>query len=178
VNTVIEVEFRMSKNTKAAGKTDEPIFTAISQRDFDFQLAYNHAAQTTSHFVEHIQRGGEALRSAKLRFRDPDESERLGEDRFFFLWLGGIHYYADDHVFSGIFFEVPSEFHKWHQVGQCLLFEAGDIFDWMVNDGGHLYGGFTLRVAREKLPEPERESYDRYVGVSAYEPLPSYRSQD
>lgn len=151
----------------------EPLFTAISQKNSDFQLAYDRAAATIPKFIEHIQRGGDTLRSAKLRFRDPDESERLGEDRFLFLWLGSVHYYPDDRDFSGVFFEVPSEFQKWHQVGQHLVFEAEDIFDWMVNDQGHLHGGFTLRVARELRPESERESYDRYVGVSVYEPLPS-----
>jgi uncharacterized protein YegJ (DUF2314 family) len=57
-------------------------------------------------------------------------------------------------------------------VGQYYLFDPDQIFDWMVLRQGHLLGGFTLRVTREKLPETERESYDRYVGISVYEPLP------
>jgi len=157
---------------KFAEPQDEPLFTAISQRDAEFQSAYDRAAATIPQFIEHIQRGDDAFRSAKLRFRDPDESERLGEDRFLFLWLGGVHYYPDDRVFSGTFFEVPAEFQKWHQIGQHLVFDPEDIFDWMVLHQGRLHGGFTLRVSREKLPEAERESYDRYVGVSVYEPLP------
>jgi hypothetical protein len=36
-----------------------------------------------------------------------------------------------------------------------------------------LNGGSTPRVVREQLPESERDSYDRYVGVSVYEPLPT-----
>ncbi len=43
----------------------------------------------------------------------------------------------------------------------------------MVLSQGHLHRGFTRRVARSKLPEAKRESYDRHVGVSFYEPLPS-----
>jgi hypothetical protein len=35
---------------------------------------------------------------------------------------------------------------------------------------GRLFGGYTLRVARSKLPERERAAYDRYIGVTAYEP--------
>ncbi|MER8450866.1 DUF2314 domain-containing protein [Mesorhizobium sp. M1428] len=105
--------------------------------------------------------------------RDPDESERLGEDHFVFLWLAAVHYHAEERLFSGTFFEVPPELQKWHQVGQRLAFEGDDIFDWMVLDAGHLQGGFTLRVTRDKLPEKDRGSYDRYIGVSVYEPLPS-----
>lgn len=149
----------------------EPLFVAIPQYDAAFQTAYDRAAATIPHFIEHILRAGDSFCSAKLRFRDPDESERLGEDRFLFLWLSTVHYHADERLFSGTFFEVPPEFQKWHQVGQRLAFDPEDIFDWMVLHQGHLYGGFTLRVAREKLPQAERESYDRYVGVSVYEPL-------
>ena len=145
---------------------------AIRQTDPAFQAAYNGAAATISQFIEHLQRCGDSYGSAKLRFRDPDESERLGEDRFLFLWLSQTHYHTDERLFSGTFFEVPPELQKCHQIGKRLAFDPEDIFDWMVLHQGHLHGGFTLRIAREKLPEPERESYDRYVGVSLYEPLP------
>ncbi len=69
------------------------------------------------------------------------------------------------------FFEVPPELQKWHQVGQQLAFEGEDIFDWMaLTEDGRLFGGYTLRVSRTKLPENERADYDRYIGVKAYEP--------
>ena len=155
---------------KFAQKQDEPLFMAIPHTDSDFQSAYDRAAATIPQFIEHIQRGGDAFYSAKLRFRDPDESERLGEDRFAFLWLTGVQYHAAERVFSGTFFEVPPEFQEWHQVGQRLAFDPEDIFDWMalIKDG-RLFGGYTLRVARSKLPESERADYDRYIGVTAYE---------
>jgi uncharacterized protein YegJ (DUF2314 family) len=156
---------------KFAQKQDEPLFMAVSHTDPDLQSAYDRAAATLPQFIEHIQRGGDAFYSAKLRFRDPDESERLGEDMFAFLWLTGVQYHAIDRVFTGTFFEVPPEFQKWHQVGQRLAFDPEDIFDWMVlTKHGRLFGGYTLRVARGKLPESERADYDRYIGVTAYEP--------
>lgn len=145
---------------------------AIAQADPAFQAAYDGAAATIPQFIEHLQRCGDSYCSAKLRFRDPDESERLSEDKFLFLWLSSTHYHTAERLFSGTFFEVPPELQKWHQVGQRLAFDPEDIFDWMVLHQGHLHGGFTLRVTREKLPEAERELYDRYVGVSVYEPLP------
>lgn len=151
----------------------EPLFMRIPQEDNEFRAAYARAAAGLPLFIERIARGGDAMHSAKLRFRDPDQSERLGEDRFLFLWLGGVHYYPAERRFSGTFFEVPSELQKWHQVGQHLAFDPEDIFDWMALQQGHLHGGYTLRVAREKLPEAERESYDRFLGVSVYEPLPT-----
>lgn len=160
-----------SPPNKFAQKQDEPLFMAIAQTDSDFRSAYGRAAATVPQFIEHIQRGGDALYSAKLRFRDPDESERLGEDRFAFLWLTDVQYHAGERLFSGTFFEVPLEFQKWHQVGQRLAFDPEDIFDWAaLTKDGRLFGGYTLRVARSKLPESEKADYDRYIGVTTYEP--------
>lgn len=155
---------------KSGDEPDEPIFTAISVNDPAFLAAYERAAVTIPEFIKHIETEN-FFCSAKLRFRDPDESERLGEDRFLFMWLTGVRYHREERLFAGTFFAVPQDFQKWHKVGDALAFEAGDIFDWMVLEDGHLHGGFTLRVTREKLPENEREAYDRHIGVSSYEPL-------
>ena len=142
-------------SSKFAEPQAEPLFMAVPQTDAAFQAAYAGAAATIPQFIEHIQRR-DSICSAKLRFRKPDESERLGEDRFLFLWLASASYHTAEGVFSGTFFEVPPELQKWHQVGQRLGFDPEDIFDWMVLREGHLHGGFTLRVTREKLPEAER----------------------
>jgi len=164
---------RMADSTpsKFAKKQHEPLFMAVSNADAAFQAAYETASVTLPRFIDHIQSGIKGSCSAKLRFRDPDASERLGEDRFVFLWLAGVHYHAAERVFSGAFLEVPPELQKWHHVGQRLAFEGADIFDWMfLAEDGQLFGGYTLRVARSKLPEHERADYDRYIGVRAYEP--------
>lgn len=74
--------------------------------------------------------------------------------------------------FSGEFVQVPNEMQKWHKPGERIGFYSDSIFDWAVNDNGHLHGGFTIRAARERLPDARREAYDRFVGVSVYEPVP------
>lgn len=151
---------------------DDPRFTAIRTDDPELRQAYARAAETVPLFREFVERSGEHICSAKLRFRDPDLSEQLGEDRFLFLWLTAVRYHPREGLFSGTFFELPSELLKWHHVGDQLGFRAEDIFDWMVNDAGCLHGGFTLRVHRSRLPEQERARYDQYTGVSVWQPLP------
>jgi uncharacterized protein YegJ (DUF2314 family) len=160
-----------STQSKFAEEQKQPLFTAIAKSDADFREAYAAASRTLPRFIEHLQSGMPDHFSAKLRFRDPDESERLGGDQLLYLWLTDVHYHPAERIFSGLFFEVPQELQKWHQVGQKLAFEGEDIFDWMVLTGdGRLFGGFTLRVSRSKLPESERADYDRYIGVRVYEP--------
>jgi hypothetical protein len=69
---------------------NEPLFIAIPQHVAEFQTAYDRAAATIPHSIEQIQRAGDSFCSAKLRFRDPDESDRLEEDRFLFLCQHGV----------------------------------------------------------------------------------------
>jgi uncharacterized protein YegJ (DUF2314 family) len=151
----------------------EPLFIAIRNDDPAMLRAYAQASATLDHFRGHLARRVDGFCCAKLKFRDPDESDRLGEDRFVYLWLTSVHYHVVEQVFSGTFFEVPEELRKWHEVGERLAFEAEDIFDWMVLENGHLHGGFTMRVAREGLEPSERPKYDKFVGVTVYEPPPN-----
>lgn len=162
----------MSKSDFNNSGNEEPLFMVIANSDADFKKAYAMASRTWPRFLERLQKRDGEYFGAKLRFRDPEESERLGEDQFLFLWLTDVHYHEDELIFSGEFFEVPTELKKWHQVGERLGFEGEDIFDWMViTEDGRLFGGYTLRVTRSKLPEEEKADYDRYVGVKVYEPV-------
>lgn len=78
---------------------DEPLFMAIPKNDSAMLDAYNQAAQTTDLFKSHLQSKPGALHLAKLRFRDPDESERLTEDRYVFMWLGNVLYHSEEELF-------------------------------------------------------------------------------
>ena len=157
--------FWKRKKSKFDEPQNEPLFTAIHRDDAAMHFAYSQAAQSLVSFISHIERPGEHTCAAKLRFKDPDASAELGEDRFVFLWLSAVSYEAATQQFDGTFFELPPELLKWHHVGQRLRFEGEDIFDWFVNDNGHLYGGFTLRVARSRMPEAERAAFDSYAGI-------------
>lgn len=147
---------------------EEPQFVALGRDDPDMESAYRQASETLEDLKRHLEVGDDRLCSVKLRFRDPDEAGRLGEDRFVFMWLSDVRWLDDEDIFSAEFFELPKEFEKWHHVGERLGIEPEDIFDWMVIDAGKLYGGWTLRVGRERVPSGRRDEYDSYIGVSRY----------
>ncbi len=149
----------------------EPQFTAVKRDDPQLASAHSKTAATILDFVEvaRNQRAGATL-LAKLRFRDPDLSEELGEDRFFYLWLNEVAYHLDERLLSGVFFEVPNGFEKWHQVGSRLRFEPEDVFDWMIIENGCVRGGFTVRLHRSRLPVEKRAQYDAFIGATSYDP--------
>ena len=150
----------------------EPLFRNIHREDQELNAAYNQAAESISKFVNFVQSETHEICMAKLRFRDPDLSEEIGKDQFFYLWLSNVYYHTNEKILSGVFFEIPDGFEKWHQIGQRLGFDPDDVFDWMVIDNGHMKGGFTIRVTRDRLENnEEKEKYDNYIGVSSYEPI-------
>jgi uncharacterized protein YegJ (DUF2314 family) len=147
---------------------DEPIFMALPSDDPDLLQAAEHARATAGRFRKLIanRQRDDVFCSAKLRFRDPDLSEEHGEDRFFYVW---VHFVAlDGDEFVGETIQAPRGA-PGLQAGQVHRFRASELHDWMVNDSGHLHGGFSLRLMRQALPEHRRAAYDRYIGAISYE---------
>lgn len=148
----------------------EPQFTLINPNDPKMQKAYDKTSDTISDFVDAVELGGHELYLAKLRFRDPDLSEETGKDQFLYLWLSEVYWHRDEDMLSGVFFEVPEGLEKWHKVGDRLGFDPEDVFDWMIQHKGRMWGGHTIRVTRENIESHEgKKQYDKYIGVSSYE---------
>lgn len=158
--------------SKFSTPQSEPVFVAVPGKEQDLLDAYAKASETMEEFKTHVETPGSHICSVKLKFRDPNLTEALGEDQFAFLWLTAAYYHEDEKTYSAEFFEVPKDFQEWHQVGQRLAFEAEDVFDWMANYDGYVHGGFTLRAAKKYLNDAERAKHDEYLGVSAWAPIP------
>lgn len=147
---------------------NEPLFSAIRDNDPEIAKAHGTAAATISSFRVLISQMPQSFAMAKLRFRDPDESERQGREVRLYLWLSEVVFHEAEGLYSGQFFEVPAGFEKWHAVGSRLAFDPEDVFDWMIIDDGTVHGGFTLRLKRQRLPESERAGFDAHVGAKRY----------
>lgn len=147
---------------------DAPIVGYASRNDEPRQEAYRQAAETMPDFIEHIKVKDGRLCAAKLSFKDPEESARLGRDQVLYWWLSFATYDAEKEAFSAEFTELPECLKPYHHIGQRLWFEAEDVFDWYANDEGRLFGGFTIRVSYNRIPESERASYERYVGITEF----------
>ena len=82
-----------------------------------------------------------------------------------FLWLQRVARAGED--FSGELFEVPDTLPAV-LVGERRVIEIADVVDWMIRESGRLIGGYSLRFHRERLPEEERDEFDRFIGVTEY----------
>lgn len=145
-----------------------PIVGYTNRHDEPMQEAYRLAAETVPDFIKHIHLKDGRFCAAKLSFKDPSESARLGRDKMLYWWLSFATYDAEQQAFSAEFVELPECLKAYHHIGQRLWFEADDIFDWYANDEGRLYGGFTMRVSHSRVPEGERAAYEQYIGVTKF----------
>lgn len=81
------------------------------------------------------------------------------------LWLPVVA--LDGDSFAVTVAEVPDGF-TGAAPGDVLLVPPADVRDWVVNDDGDLFGGYTLRLTRAALPPEEQAAYDQSLGVRKY----------
>lgn len=140
---------------------DEPLFIATSSESPEFQTALWDAFASLGHFRALVEKfsSSEAAPLVKLHFPEDD------------LWLWLMVLATDDDGFFVESFEAPPELPHL-KPGSRFFVSDEQVADWMLNDNGQLHGGYTLRLQRNLLPAEERPSFDTYVGVSEYLPLP------
>ena len=149
----------------------EPLFVAISRDNADFKGAYARAKETFPRFLAAIRTDDYSLangttNAVKLRLKDRELSEKLGEDQWVFLWVYDIQ--ADGSGYSGEVYELPKVSINGLAIGDRISFTDG-VYDWMIIRNGHLWGGLTIRLVRAMQPEDQRANFDDYSGISVYE---------
>jgi uncharacterized protein YegJ (DUF2314 family) len=150
----------------------EPLFVAVAQDDEKMLQAYAKARRTLPQFLRAIgsARFTRATNSVKIKLRDDDSSEELGEDRFTYLWLWGVQQGKDSTLLATVQ-ELPRNGINKLKVGSTLHFDYHDVHDWMIWEGSQAWGGFTLRVLRDRMDAQERLQHDEYTGILCYNDL-------
>lgn len=82
-----------------------------------------------------------------------------------YIWLSVVEHSSAG--FVGEIFELPSGF-KDYKVGTRLEVANGNVQDWMINDDGTLYGGYSLRYARSTMSDTEKAAFDQHIGVNTF----------
>lgn len=151
---------------------DEPLFVAIARDNEQMLQAYAKARQTLPEFLNATgsARFAGATNSVKIKLRDDDASEELGEDRFTYLWLWEVQQDTGTTLLATVR-ELPKDGLNSLKVGSTLRFDRQDVHDWMIVQGSQAWGGFTLRVIRDRMQAQERLQYDEYTGILCYNEL-------
>lgn len=136
-----------------------PSFVKIDEASDDYKKTIADAKKSLPEFIAMLPDDGTPLFDAMINV------EIIDDDESAYMWLANTRF--DGENFIAELFEAP-EFFKSVDVGQIYQISPDDIMDWMFNDEGTLYGGFSLRFHRSTLSEEEKKAYDEYIGVKRY----------
>lgn len=142
---------------------DQPLFMAMPNAEL--AEAAKAARASLPHFVSLLASNpaGDASPMIKTYIADPKGGGM-------WLWLSVEK--PTDSGFNALVFEAPPEFAELSP-GSRRFVPNNQVADWAVVFSGVMHGGYSLRLQRSRLPEGERQSFDKYIGASSYAPLPS-----
>jgi len=131
--------------------------TLSSSTDPEIKKSIATARESLSEFRSMLDGKYDYSPLIKIKLVEPDYSA--------YMWL--IVTVKTTTNFSAELFEVPAEFTSL-KVGDSFTVSDHEVFDWMINDEGTLYGGYSLRVHRANMNEREQFFFDEHMGVRKY----------
>ncbi|HNY31523.1 MAG TPA: DUF2314 domain-containing protein [Fibrobacteria bacterium] len=136
-----------------------PRFVQFNKQDAEYLETVRRAKETLSDFRRKLPQDGSGLFGAMLKI------ELTEKDNSAFIWLINTSIHGDGFVAEMC--EVPKFFQNF-SIGQSFNIHPDEIVDWMINDDGTIYGGFSLRYHRSKLSDEEKIEFDENLGANKY----------
>jgi uncharacterized protein YegJ (DUF2314 family) len=139
----------------------EPLFMTLRDDDPELAAATAKAQETLPDFLAAFRAGRHSDKAylVKSLFSGtvPDERAHI------WVLLEGVR--GANLICSPI--EVPGGF-TGLQKGVSVSLSRGQVEDWMLNVDGTVYGAYSLRVQRRRVPETEKCKFDAYVGITSF----------
>jgi len=134
----------------APTKSPTPILPTQLNSDVEMEAAFQQARDTLDSFIQKIGKSDPArtLVAVKVRFVLPDSSTQD-------LWVDGISYQAGS--FHGTMGDdLPT---LKLSVDDKITIAKKDIVDWMIVENGKLIGGYTIRLAFQRMSPKQQERF-------------------
>ena len=137
---------------------DEPVFMAMGQNNPKLAIALEQAGETLPDFIDAFCAGrhSESPFVVKACFLGEDEEDRVH------IWVLLNQLHEGDLVCSPI--QIPEGF-SGLQEDQLFILRQEQVEDWMINVDGLIYGGYSLRLAREMTSDAEKPEFDEHIGL-------------
>jgi len=140
--------------------TTTPMATTVptlSGTDPELSAAIQAARGSLNTFIEMIAtpHAGRTFVAVKVRFTPPGESPQD-------IWVDEVTY--TDGVFRGnMGDDIPS---LKLEMGEKITINEKNIIDWMIVQDGKLIGGYTIRLAVQRMSPTERERFLKTLDYS------------
>ena len=148
-----------SIRTKDAGE-NEILYASIEETDPQIREAVGKARAGIGEFIAMLKdpRPTVSYFALKARFEERGIIEHV--------WLNFITYSGNE--FEGNVANDPKAL-RTIMFGRTVRVPVERVSDWMVIDDGYLLGGYTLRVLRGRMSEPEKRAFDERGGFKVKE---------
>lgn len=128
-----------------------PVSTVTTSAvDVELESAIEQARDTLDTFIQRIAtpHADRTFVAVKVRFFPPDASPQD-------IWVDGVTYKGG--VFRGdMGDDIPS---LKLEAGEKITVDETDIIDWMIVEEGKLVGGYTIRLAVQRMSPAERDRF-------------------
>lgn len=152
--TLILFCFISCKNTDKVERKDQPDIYNVKASDAEMNEAIEKAKQTLHDFNAALLNPEIEVKSLKVKFQNQTDAEHL--------WLSNIVF--KDGKYTGILDNEPEYFTEY-KIGDTIDVDDKNISDWMYIKNGKLFGGYTIKVLRNRMSESEREQFDAESGL-------------
>lgn len=142
------------KESNKIEREGEPTIYGVAGEDKEMNAAILKANETLDDFNKGLSNSDADSHALKVKFSNEKGIEHM--------WVGNIFY--KDGSYSGILNNEP-EYVTEYKSGDKIDIDASKISDWMYLVNGKLYGGYTLRVLRDRMTDEERKSLDEESGM-------------
>lgn len=141
----------------AAPKPSEPDVVLLAENDYEMRIAEAKAQRSIGRFIDALSSPAatQTYFAVKTLLRDGEKAEHV--------WVSRLSY--DGAQFQGTVANVPFALTTVAH-GDAITVSPGDITDWMIIDNQTLVGGYTVRLARDRMSPEQRTDFDRRVGFT------------
>lgn len=150
----ITIFFISCKDSSKIERENQPTIYNVAGNDKEMNEAILEANQTLSNFNSALINKEIEVKSLKVKFENQTDVEHI--------WLSNVEF--KDGKYSGILDDEP-EYIKDHKLGDLINVDNKDISDWMYIENGKLFGGYTIRVLRNRMSDSEKEQFDAESGM-------------
>ena len=153
-------QVRKGLGAKSEAKGPAPRFVSIASDEPNYRKTIEDARSRLDEFRQMLSSDDAP------RYRSMVKTKILQGEEKHYLWLSNVR--NQEPNFVGEFVCAPASLREY-KTGDEFEVKEEAVLDWMVNDEGDLYGGFSIRYRRSLLKdEEERNEYDRSLDVKRY----------
>ncbi|MBW1656631.1 YegJ family protein [Flavobacterium quisquiliarum] len=137
------------KESNKIERENEPPIYSVESQDEEMNAAILKANETLDDFNSGLINPKAESHALKVKFTNSSGTEHM--------WVGNIVF--KDGKYSGILNNEP-EYVKEYRSGDQIEVDPSKISDWMYIENGKLFGGYTIKVLRNRMSEEERKQFD------------------